>query len=159
MRCPFCGNIDTKVIDTRAMEDNSAIRRRRICEKCNERFTTYERVDTIPLTVIKADETRESFDRDKLVKGIMMSCNKRPVSVESIEEMVTDIENQVMNSMRREIYSKELGEMVMERLKYMDDVAYVRFASVYRKFKDIDSFMQELSKILDDRKNRKRPEQ
>ncbi len=153
MRCPFCGNEDTKVIDTRSMEDNSAIRRRRMCEKCNERFTTYERVDTIPLTVIKADNTRESFDRNKILKGVMMSCNKRSVSVEQIEQLVTDIETQVMNTMRKEISSKELGEMVMERLKTLDDVAYVRFASVYRKFKDIDSFMKELSKILDDRKN------
>ena len=153
MRCPFCGNEDTKVIDTRSMEDNSAIRRRRICEKCNERFTTYERVDTIPLTVIKADSTRESFDRNKILKGVMMSCNKRSVSIDQIEQLVADIETQVMNTMRKEISSKELGEMVMERLKDLDDVAYVRFASVYRKFKDIDSFMQELSKILDDRRN------
>ncbi len=153
MRCPFCGNEDTKVIDTRSMEDNSAIRRRRLCEKCNERFTTYERVDTIPLTVIKADNTRESFDRNKILKGVMMSCNKRSVSVDQIEQLVTDIETQVINTMRKEISSKELGEMVMERLKDLDDVAYVRFASVYRKFKDIDSFMKELSKILDDRKN------
>lgn len=153
MRCPFCGNEDTKVIDTRSMEDNSAIRRRRMCEKCNERFTTYERVDTIPITVIKADNTRESFDRNKILKGVMMSCNKRSVSVDQIEQLVTDIETQVMNTMRKEISSKELGEMVMERLKDLDDVAYVRFASVYRKFKDIDSFMQELSKILDDRRS------
>lgn len=153
MRCPFCGNMDTKVIDTRAMEDNSAIRRRRVCDKCNERFTTYERVDTIPLTVIKSDNTRESFDRNKLLKGVMMSCNKRSVSVDEIEAMITDIENSVVNSMRKEISSKELGEMVMDRLKDLDDVAYVRFASVYRKFKDIDSFMTELSKLLNDRKN------
>ena len=153
MRCPFCGNEDTKVIDTRSMDDNSAIRRRRMCEKCNERFTTYERVDTIQLTVIKADNTRESFDRNKILKGVMMSCNKRSVSVDQIEQLVADIETQIMNSMRKEISSKELGEMVMERLKDLDDVAYVRFASVYRKFKDIDSFMYELSKILDDRKN------
>ncbi|MBQ6554080.1 MAG: transcriptional repressor NrdR [Firmicutes bacterium] len=153
MRCPFCGNIDTKVIDTRSMEDNSAIRRRRVCEKCNERFTTYERVDTIPITVIKSDNTRECFDRSKLLKGVLMSCNKRPVSLEQIEEMVSDIETAVINSMRKEISSQELGGMVMDRLKDIDDVAYVRFASVYRKFQDIDSFMVELGKLLNDRKN------
>lgn len=153
MRCPFCGNIDTKVIDTRSMEDNSAIRRRRVCEKCNERFTTYERVDTIPITVIKSDNTRECFDRSKLLKGVLMSCNKRPVSLEQIEEMVSDIETAVINSMRKEISSQELGGMVMDRLKDIDDVAYVRFASVYRKFQDIDSFMVELGKLLNDRKS------
>lgn len=153
MKCPFCNNEDTKVIDTRAMEDNLAIRRRRFCEKCNERFTTYERIDIIPLSVVKSDNTRETFDRDKLLKGILMSCNKRPVSMEQIEAVVTEIETTIVNSMRKEITSKEIGEMVMDKLKSIDDVAYVRFASVYRKFKDIDSFMQELSKILDDRKN------
>ncbi|MBO5560844.1 MAG: transcriptional repressor NrdR [Firmicutes bacterium] len=153
MRCPFCGNIDTKVIDTRSMEDNSAIRRRRVCEKCNERFTTYERVDTIPITVIKSDNTRECFDRSKLLKGVIMSCNKRPVSLEQIEDMVSDIETAVINSMRKEISSQELGGMVMDRLKDIDDVAYVRFASVYRKFQDIDSFMVELGKLLNDRKS------
>lgn len=153
MKCPFCNNDDTKVIDTRAMEDNLAIRRRRYCEKCNERFTTYERIDIIPLSVVKSDNTRETFDRDKLLKGILMSCNKRPVSMEQIEAMVTEIEATIVNSMRKEITSKEIGEMVMDKLKEVDDVAYVRFASVYRKFKDIDSFMQELSKILNDRKN------
>ena len=153
MRCPFCGNIDTKVIDTRSMADNSAIRRRRVCEKCNERFTTYERVDTIPITVIKSDNTRECFDRSKLLKGVIMSCNKRPVSLEQIEDMVSDIETAVINSMRKEISSQELGGMVMDRLKDIDDVAYVRFASVYRKFQDIDSFMVELGKLLNDRKS------
>ncbi len=152
MRCPFCGNIDTKVIDTRTMEDNSAIRRRRVCENCNERFTTYERVDMIPLTVIKSDNRRENFDRDKLLRSALKSCHKRSVSRDQIETMITDIESEVLGSMRKEISSKELGEMVMDRLKELDDVAYVRFASVYRKFKDIDSFMVELSKLLDDRK-------
>ena len=153
MRCPFCGNADTKVIDTRAMEDNSAIRRRRMCEKCSERFTTYERVDMIPLTVIKSDNRRESFDRDKLLKSALKSFHKRAVSREDIESMISDIEAEVISSMRKEISSKELGEMVMDRLKDLDDVAYVRFASVYRKFTDIDSFMDELNKLLDDRKS------
>ena len=153
MRCPFCGNIDTKVIDTRAMEDNSAIRRRRLCEKCSERFTTYERVDMIPLTVIKSDNRRENFDRDKLLKSALKSFHKRSVSRDEIESMISDIEAEVISSMRKEISSKELGEMVMDRLKDLDDVAYVRFASVYRKFKDIDSFMAELNKLLNDRKN------
>lgn len=153
MKCPFCGNIDTKVIDTRTMEDNSAIRRRRYCEKCSERFTTYERIDTIPLAVIKSNDTRETFDRNKLLKGIMMSCNKRPVSMEQMESIAKDIENAILNSMKKEIDSKEIGEMVMDRLKSVDEVAYVRFASVYRQFKDIDSFMNELGKLLKERKN------
>lgn len=148
MKCPFCGNLDTKVIDTRTMEDQSAIRRRRYCEKCQQRFTTYERIDSLPLSVIKSNNTRELFDREKLIKGIMMSCNKRPVSIEQIEQLAADIENNVLNSMRREIHSKELGEMVMEKLKNLDEVAYVRFASVYKQFKDIDSFMNELGMLL-----------
>lgn len=151
MKCPFCGNKDTKVIDTRTMEDQSAIRRRRYCDSCCKRFTTYERIDSLPLSVIKSNNTRELFDRDKLIKGIMMSCNKRPVSIEQIEEMAMDIENSVLNSMRREIPSKELGEMVMEKLKDVDEVAYVRFASVYKQFKDIDSFMNELGMLLSNR--------
>lgn len=148
MKCPFCGNSDTKVIDTRTMDDQSAIRRRRYCEKCRQRFTTYERIDSLPLSVIKSNNTRELFDREKLIKGIMMSCNKRPVSIEQIEQLAADIENNVLNSMRREIHSKELGEMVMEKLKGLDEVAYVRFASVYKQFKDIDSFMNELGMLL-----------
>jgi transcriptional repressor NrdR len=134
------------------MEDNAAIRRRRYCEKCGERFTTYERIDTIPLVVIKSDNTRETFDRDKILKGIMMSCNKRPVSVEQMEKLVSEIENSIMNSMKKEIESKEIGNMVMDKLKDFDEIAYVRFASVYRKFQDIDSFMEMLSKLLNERK-------
>lgn len=151
MKCPFCNNIDTKVIDTRTMDDNSVIRRRRMCENCGERFTTYERIDTIPLTVIKANDTRETFDRTKILKGIMRSCNKRPVSVEQMELIVKDIENAINNSIKKEIESKEIGRMVMDRLKNIDEVAYVRFASVYRQFKDIDSFMDELAKMLKER--------
>lgn len=154
MKCPFCNNIDTKVIDTRTMEDNTAVRRRRLCEKCGERFTTYERVDTIPLTVIKANNTREIFDRNKLLNGIMRSCNKRPVSVEQMEKMVNDIESYFTNSMKKEIESKEIGKMVMNKLKEIDEVAYVRFASVYRQFKDIDSFIEELGNMLKEKEER-----
>lgn len=152
MRCPFCGKADTKVIDTRTMEDNTVIRRRRYCDGCEGRFTTYERIDTIPLTVVKSDNTRETFNRDKLTKGILISCSKRPVSREVIDQMVTDIENTILNSARKEVPSKEIGEMVMERLKNVDEVAYVRFASVYRQFTDVDSFMQELGKLLKEKK-------
>lgn len=153
MRCPFCGKADTKVIDTRTMDDNTVIRRRRYCDDCGGRFTTYERIDTIPLTVVKSDNTREEFNRDKLTKGILISCSKRPVSREQIDEIVTDIENTILNnSVKKEVPSKEIGEMVMERLKNVDEVAYVRFASVYRQFTDVDSFMQELGKLLKDKK-------
>lgn len=153
MRCPFCGKTDTKVIDTRTMDDNTVIRRRRYCDDCGGRFTTYERIDTIPLTVVKSDNTREEFNRDKLTKGILISCSKRPVSREQIDEIVTDIENTILNnSVKKEVPSKEIGEMVMERLKNVDEVAYVRFASVYRQFTDVDSFMQELGKLLKDKK-------
>lgn len=152
MRCPFCGKTDTKVIDTRTMEDNTVIRRRRYCDGCEGRFTTYERIDTIPLTVVKSDNTREAFNRDKLTKGILISCSKRPVSREVIDQMVSDIENTILNSAKKEVPSKEIGEMVMERLKDVDEVAYVRFASVYRQFTDVDSFMQELGKLLKEKK-------
>ena len=152
MKCPFCGEADTKVIDSRPADENTSIRRRRQCDKCNKRFTTYERVDTIPLTVVKSDETRESFDRGKILKGMLMSCNKRPVSVEELEKVVTSIENSFINSMRKEISSKEIGEMVMDKLKDIDQVAYVRFASVYRQFKDIDSFSEELKKLVKENK-------
>lgn len=155
MKCPFCGNSDTKVLDTRTMDDQSAVRRRRLCEKCNKRFTTYERIDSLPLSVIKSNSTRELFDREKLMKGIIMSCNKRPVSMEQIEQAVADIENRILNSMKREISSSEIGEMVMDKLKDMDDVAYVRFASVYKQFKDIDSFINELDTILRNKGNKK----
>lgn len=152
MKCPFCGKLDTKVIDTRTMEDNTVIRRRRFCDSCEGRFTTYERIDTIPLTVIKSDNTRETFNRDKITNGILISCSKRPVSREQIDNIVTDIENSILNTLRKEVASKEIGEMVMERLKEIDEVAYVRFASVYRQFTDVDSFMNELGKLLKDKK-------
>lgn len=148
MKCPFCGKIDTKVIDTRTMEENTVIRRRRYCDECGGRFTTYERIDTIPLTVVKSDNRRETFNRDKLTRSILISCGKRPVSREQIDKVVTDIENSIINSARKEVPSKEIGEMVMEKLKEIDEVAYVRFASVYRQFTDVDSFMRELGKLL-----------
>ncbi len=152
MRCPFCGKLDTKVIDTRTMEENTVIRRRRFCDECGGRFTTYERLDTIPLTVIKSDNTRETFDRDKLTRGILISCSKRPITREQIDSMVTDIENTILNTLKKEVESKEIGEMVMERLKEVDEVAYVRFASVYRQFTDVDNFITELGKLLKDKK-------
>lgn len=152
MKCPFCGKDDTKVIDTRNMDDNSAIRRRRLCESCGARFTTYERVDTVQLQVIKSDNTREAFDRNKILKGVMLSCNKRPVSVDVMESIVTEIENTALNSLKKEISTREIGEMVMEKLRDIDQVAYVRFASVYRQFQDIDSFMNELGNMLKERK-------
>lgn len=152
MKCPFCSNDDTKVIDTRTMEENTTIRRRRLCEKCNERFTTYERLDTIPLSVIKNNSTRETFDREKVLKGIILACNKRPVSMEVMENIVKEIETSVSNTMKREIESSEIGRLVMAKLKDIDEVAYVRFASVYRKFTDIDSFMNELGEMLKERK-------
>lgn len=148
MKCPFCNFADTKVIDSRAQDDNSVIRRRRVCEKCGKRFTTYERVDMIPITVIKRDGTREIFDKAKLQNGIMKSCNKRPVTAQQIQKMVDDIENTLAGSGEREVESKQLGNMVIERLKDLDEVAYVRFASVYRQFKDINSFIDELEKML-----------
>lgn len=148
MKCPFCNNDDTKVIDSRGQDENSVIRRRRSCDGCGKRFTTYERVDTIPMIVIKRNGIRETFDKAKLLNGIMKSCNKRPITAKQIQEIADSIENAVISSMDKEISSKEVGEMVMEKLKAIDEVAYVRFASVYREFKDINTFMDELSKLL-----------
>ena len=152
MRCPFCGNEDTKVVDSRAQHDNTVIKRRRLCEKCDKRFTTYERVDTVPLVVVKRDGTREMFEKSKILNGIVKACNKRNISMKQMENLVDDIENSVMNSPSKEISSGEIGNMVMERLKDLDEVAYVRFASVYRQFKDINTFMEELTKLLDEKK-------
>ena len=151
MKCPFCNNEDTKVIDSRSQDENTTIRSRRFCEKCGKRFTTYERIDTIPMTVIKNNGTRETFDKNKLMSGIMKSCNKRSITVAQIQSIVDDIENAVMSSMDKEIESKNIGNMVMERLKSIDEVAYVRFASVYRQFKDINTFMDELKKMIADK--------
>ncbi|MCI5504577.1 MAG: transcriptional regulator NrdR [Eubacterium sp.] len=149
MKCPFCGMDNTRVIDSRPADDNCSIRRRRQCDECGKRFTTYEKVETIPLSVIKKDRTREPYDRNKMMAGIRRACHKRPISVEKIEEMVNKIENDIFNLEYKEIESKVIGEIVMERLKSLEQVAYVRFASVYREFKDVNTFMSELKKMLD----------
>jgi len=148
VRCPFCGHDEDKVIDSRPSDEGSAIRRRRECLTCGSRFTTYEKIENLPLLVIKKDGSRQPFDRDKLISGILKSCEKRPVSTAQIESLVSSIEAQHQNALKREISSREIGEMVMEGLKQIDEVAYVRFASVYRQFKDVNSFLHELNEIL-----------
>ena len=148
MKCPYCGEENTKVIDSRPAEENNAIRRRRQCLKCKNRFTTYEKVENIPLIVIKKDDIREPYDRGKIEAGIVRSCHKRPVSYEQIVSAVEDVENKIFNMEKKEISSRVIGEIVMERLKELDQVAYVRFASVYREFKDVNTFMDELKKLL-----------
>lgn len=148
MKCPYCACVDSKVVDSRSVEDNSAVRRRRLCEGCGKRFTTYEKIENIPVVVIKNNKTREAFDRSKLLKGVMLACKKRPVSVEQMEALVYNVEMSVENTMKKEIDSSEIGRIVMEKLKDLDQVAYVRFASVYRKFTDIDSFAHELGILL-----------
>ena len=149
MRCPFCNKDNTKVIDSRPVEDTNSIRRRRMCESCGKRFTTYEKVETIPLSVIKKDQTREQYDRAKIQDGILRACYKRPIPVEKIEAMIDSIEGQIFDSADREISSTRIGEIVMENLKNLDAVAYVRFASVYREFKDVSTFMDELKKFME----------
>ena len=148
MKCPFCSNDDTRVIDSRPSDDNSTIRRRRQCDKCGKRFTTYEKIETIPLIVIKKDMTRETYDRSKIESGVFRSCHKRPVSAEAINACVDDIENTIFNKGVKEISSSEIGEIVMEKLMKLDQVAYVRFASVYREFKDVNTFKDKLEKLL-----------
>ena len=149
MRCPFCDHLDSKVIDSRPTEEGNAIRRRRECIACSNRFTTYEKVETIPLVVVKNDNSREPFDRHKLLTGIMHACVKRPVPIAKIENIVNNIEATLSNSLKREIPSTEIGAMVMEYLKDLDEISYVRFASVYRKFQDVDMFRKELSKLFE----------
>ena len=148
MRCPYCDTLDSKVLDSRPTEEGASIRRRRECLACKRRFTTYEKIEGVPIMVIKKDKGREPFDREKLMRGIVKACEKRPVSVEIMENMVSTIENIIQNSLDREITSSRIGDLVMEQLKGIDEVAYVRFASVYRQFKDINTFMQELRKLL-----------
>ena len=143
MKCPFCGDDNTRVIDSRPADDNEAIRRRRQCDECGKRFTTYEKVETIPLIVIKKDKNRETYDRSKIESGVVRSCHKRPVSVDQIEACVDEIENKIFNLGVREIESEKIGEIVMDQIRDLDQVAYVRFASVYRQFKDADTFMSE----------------
>ncbi len=152
MKCPFCNFGDTKVIDSRAQDEQSTIRRRRLCESCGKRFTTYERIDMIPITIIKKDGTREIFDKNKLIGGLLKSCNKRPITMKQLETLAEDIENALIGSGDREVDSKAVGIMVMDRLKELDEVAYVRFASVYRQFKDINTFIDELEKMLHEKR-------
>ena len=149
MKCPFCNQDNTRVVDSRPADDNTAIRRRRMCDACGKRFTTYEKVETIPLIVIKKDQNREQFDRSKIEAGVLRACHKRPVSAEQIHRLVDDVETEVFNLEEREIPSSVIGEIVMDKLKDLEAVAYVRFASVYREFKDVNTFMDELKKILE----------
>ena len=148
MKCPFCAHADSRVIDSRPTDEGERIRRRRECVGCGKRFTTYEIIETVPLIVVKKDRSREAFDRTKLLNGFLRACEKRPVSIETIERAVDDIETRLQNSLDREVTSKLIGEYAMEVLQGIDEVAYVRFASVYREFKDIDTFMFELQKLL-----------
>ncbi len=148
MKCPYCNESDTKVIDSRPADDNSSIRRRRQCERCGKRFTTYEKLETMPLMVIKKDNSREVYDRSKIEAGILHSCHKRQVSPQQISIMIDEIENKIFGMEEKEVETSVIGEMVMEKLKYLDEVAYVRFASVYREFKDVNTFMEELGKLL-----------
>ncbi len=149
MKCPFCSYEESKVIDSRPADDGERIRRRRECIKCGKRFTTYEIIESVPIIVVKKDKSRQVFDRQKLFNGMIKACEKRPVTSEDIERAVSDIELQLQNSLDREVTSIQIGELAMEKLKDIDDVAYVRFASVYRQFRDINTFMQELNKLLE----------
>ncbi len=151
MRCPFCGERDTKVTDSRATDDGCSVRRRRECVKCGRRFTTYETVDRTPLIVVKKEGSREAFDRNKILTGLMRACEKRPVSVAELETLATSIELTLRNQLKPEVTSKDIGELVMEKLRDLDEVAYVRFASVYRQFRDITRFKQELESLLEKR--------
>lgn len=150
MKCPYCGYGDSKVVDSRPTEE-TAIRRRRECERCAKRFTTYEKIEEVPLVIVKKDNSREVYQRSKIINGLLKACEKRPVSIKKIEELVDEIEKELYNSMEKEIESKKIGEMVMQRLKKLDDVAYVRFASVYRQFKDLNTFIEELNKLINER--------
>lgn len=148
MKCPYCEYTESKVIDSRPTDEGEAIRRRRECLSCGKRFTTYEKVETIPLMVVKKDKSRQMFDREKILNGIMRACEKRPVSTAQMEHMVAEIENTAQNLLEREVTTEKLGEMVMEKLKDVDEVAYVRFASVYRQFTDVNTFVEEVNRLL-----------
>ena len=148
MKCPFCGYEESKVIDSRPTDEGEKIRRRRECISCANRFTTYEIIESVPIMIIKKDKSRESFNREKLLKGMVRACEKRPVPIDTLEKIVDEIEAEIQNSLDREITSVKIGELVMDKLKDVDEVAYVRFASVYRQFKDINTFMSELKKLL-----------
>jgi transcriptional repressor NrdR len=149
MKCPYCGEDDTRVIDSRPADDNASIRRRRQCDKCQKRFTTYEKVEAIPLVVIKKDQSRESYDRTKIEKGVFRSCHKRAVSIDEMNALVDQVEAEIFNLEKKEIPSSYIGEVLMNHLEHLDPVAYVRFASVYREFKDVSTFMDEIKKMLD----------
>jgi len=151
LKCPYCGYEDDRVIDSRPTEEGTAVRRRRECSKCQRRYTTYEKVESVPLMVIKKDKTRQPFNREKIINGLLRACEKRPVSIDEIEKLVNEVESQLYNSLQREVTTKDIGEMVMMKLKNLDEVAYVRFASVYRQFKDINTFMDELRKLLNEK--------
>lgn len=151
MKCPFCSHENTRVIDSRPAEDNNSIRRRRVCDECGKRFTTYEKIETIPLIIIKKDNNREAYDRAKIEAGVLRACHKRPVSAQQITTSVDEVENEIFNREEREIPSGTIGELVMNKLKDLDAVAYVRFASVYREFKDVNTFMDELKSVLNDK--------
>ena len=149
MKCPFCSHENTRVIDSRPAEDNNSIRRRRVCDECGKRFTTYEKVETIPLIIIKKDNNREAYDRTKIEAGVLRACHKRPISANQINQLVDEVETEVFNMEEKEIPSRVIGEKVMNKLKDLEAVAYVRFASVYREFKDINTFLEELKKVLE----------
>ena len=151
MKCPFCGFLESKVIDSRPAEEGSTIRRRRECLACQKRFTTYEIIEHLPLVVVKRDGSRQTFDRVKLINGMVRACEKRPVSLAQLEKIADEIEQELPSALEREISTVDIGEMVMRRIKEVDEVAYVRFASVYRSFKDINTFMEELTKLLSDK--------
>ena len=148
MKCPYCSSENTRVVDSRPVEENNSIRRRRVCDNCGKRFTTYEKIEMIPLIVIKKDQSREQYNRDKIFNGVLRACHKRKVSIQQINELVNKVEIEIFNREDKEIPSTEIGEIVMNRLKDLDPVAYVRFASVYREFKDVNTFMDELKKLL-----------
>ena len=149
MKCPYCGKDNTRVIDSRPADDGDSIRRRRECDVCGKRFTTYEKVETLPVIVIKKDENRETYDRSKIEGGVLRACHKRPISANQIKQLVDDVETEIFSSEEKEIPSRVIGELVMNKLKDLEAVAYVHFASVYREFKDVNTFMDELKKILD----------
>ena len=148
MKCPFCAYEESKVVDSRSTEDHTAIRRRRECLKCNKRYTTYEKIEDIPILVIKKDLTRENFNKEKIINGLIIACQKRPISRKQIEDIANDIEKNISNRMLTEVASEYIGEMIMDRLKSIDEVSYVRFASVYRQFKDINTFLEEIKNLM-----------
>ena len=149
MKCPFCSHENTRVIDSRPAEDNNSIRRRRVCDECEKRFTTYEKIETIPLIIIKKDNNRETYDRAKIEAGVLLACHKRPITAQQITNLVDEVETEIFSLEEKEIESRVIGEKVMNKLKDIDAVAYVRFASVYREFKDVNTFMDELRSVLD----------